>query len=520
MRRTKWSKENIIQRLQQWHASGVPVKSLWRQDQPLTSSAAVIFGSWRATLDAAGFQSVRQRWSRAQVIENLRECRRNRRAISPKLQSALKREFGSMAKAYAAAGVQPRRKSQPQREWTLAQTVAAIHDRHNSGGTLSATHREDPALYAAAKRLHGSWTAALSAAELTPTTIERLSASEVIARIRARQRTGSSLSNIQRYDPQLARSADERFGGWRKALLAAGVATTLPRHWHKRAVVEAIQTRQGRGESLSGTWREDKPLFRAAVTHFGGWANAMRAAGFEPIPRERWSKNRVLERLRVWAERYGGSNLREVDPNLSAAASRLFGSYHAALQAAGLEPPTRYWTQARVVAAIQDRYIARSPLNIEGLGDLRLALAAKRRFGSWQAAVEAAGLADKISIKKPLRRWTPQEVLTEIRDWHQSGQPVTTISKRNQPLYNAAKTHFGSWGAALSAAGFQPSRRSWSKQTVLDEIHARVRRGESLSSGHPSNFNLAAVAYRLFGSWRKALRAAGVHTKPAYNKGA
>ena len=50
MRRTKWSKENIIQRLQQWHASGVPVKSLWRQDQPLTSSAAVIFGSWRATL--------------------------------------------------------------------------------------------------------------------------------------------------------------------------------------------------------------------------------------------------------------------------------------------------------------------------------------------------------------------------------------------------------------------------------------------------------------------------------------
>jgi len=180
----------------------------------------------------------------------------------------------------------------------------------------------------------------------------------------------------------------------------------------------------------------------------------------------------------------------------------------------------QYWTDARVLAAIQDRYISGHPMHIEGLGDLRLSQAAKRRFGSWQAAVEAAGLSGKIPIKKPLRRWTPEEVLAELRNCHASGEQLTKLSRSNQSLYNAAKAHFGSWSAAQSAAGFEPTRRSWSKQAVIDEILARVRRGESLSSGKPVNINLAAVAYRYFGSWRKAIEAANVRRQPADSKGA
>lgn len=184
------------------------------------------------------------------------------------------------------------------------------------------------------------------------------------------------------------------------------------------------------------------------------------------------------------------------------------------------EPSPRRWTDARVVAAIQDRYVKGRDLHIEGLGDIRLANAAKRRFGSWEAAVEAAGLSGKIPIKKPLQRWTPEEVVAEIQAWHESGRRVTNICKGNQSLYNAAKLHFGSWGAAMSAAGFGSTRRSWSKQVVIDEIRERVRRGESLSSGAPINRSLAAVAYRYFGSWRKAIRAAGILSPQTNRKGA
>lgn len=43
--------------------------------------------------------------------------------------------------------------------------------------------------------------------------------------------------------------------------------------------------------------------------HFGGWRQAMRAAGFEPIKAESWSKQRIVERLRAWAERSDDTDL-------------------------------------------------------------------------------------------------------------------------------------------------------------------------------------------------------------------
>lgn len=57
---------------------------------------------------------------------------------------------------------------------------------------------------------------------------------------------------------------------------------------------------------------------------------------------------------------------------------------------------------------------------------------------------------------------------------------------------------------------------------MIGEILARVRRGgvESLSSGQPTNTNLAAVAYRYFGSWRKTIEAAKVPRQFTDSKGA
>jgi hypothetical protein len=510
----------IIDRLRQYHASGISPAHFWRQDRRITHLAIKYFGSWRAAFQAAGYDSVRLRWSRKRVIGELKKRHQARQAVEPKLSSAAKRYFGSIATAYAAAGLPVRCKPQPQSEWTAAQTVIAIQERQQSGASLAATCREAPALYAASKRLHGSWSNALRAAGCAADPTPYLSAQEVIERIADRLKTGLPLTCMERHDPLLARSAVKHFCGWRKALVAAGVDATVPRRWSKRTIVAAMQTRHQRGGPLSSTWREDKQLFRAAVRYFGSWENAMRAAGFDPIHRQRWSKRRVIERLQAWGERGGYRNIRDVDPNLSAAAARLFGNFDAALEAAGVEPSPRRWTDSRVVAAIQDRYVAGNPLHVEGLGDLKVALAAKRRFGSWQAAVEAAGLAGKIIIKKPLRRWTREAVIAEIQAWHRSGRRLSAVSKQNQSLSCAAKTWFGSWRAALNAAGLESERKVWSKQSLIDEVLNRSRNGRSLSSGDPANINLAAAASRYFGSWRKALQAADVLSHQVDSKGA
>ncbi len=303
-------------------------------------------------------------------------------------------------------------------------------------------------------------------------------------------------------------------------MLKAGLPTTPQRRWNKVRIIRAIQQRHAAGELLCRTWREDKPLFRAAVTWFGNWEPAMVAAGFDPIRRERWSKQRVIERLQVWRERTRETNLRQSAPNLAGAASRLFGSLEVALKVADVVGTPRHWTDERVIEEIQQRYVRGQPKHIQGLGDIRLALAAKRRFGSWANAVAVAGLADRIPIAKPFRRRTKQQVIDSIQLAVRDGVKLSAISSRDQGLYNAAKTHFGTWTSAVSAAGLPTTRRQWNKQVIIAEIRDRQRRNKSLSCNSRENVNLAAAAHRHFGSWSNALIEAGVKNKFARRRDA
>jgi len=96
-----------------------------------------------------------------------------------------------------------------------------------------------------------------------------------------------------------------------------------------------------------------------------------------------------------------------------------------------------------------------------------------------------------------------------------------------QKLVSAAVRYFGSWGAAVAAAGIDYSairRRSqcarsqkvtkWSCDRIAEEIKGLVDSGENLAaatarSNHPALFS-AAVSPRYFGSWRDALTSLGV----------
>jgi hypothetical protein len=165
-----------------------------------------------------------------------------------------------------------------------------------------------------------------------------------------------------------------------------------------------------------------------------------------------------------------------------------------------------------VLETIQDRYVKGRPIDIAGFGDKRLASAAKRRFGSWPAAVAAAGLSDKLAPRKPARNWTPEAVLQAIQTWHDQGRLISNVSKQDQGLYSAAKHHFGGWRAAVAAAGLKPTRRRWSKELVIEEIRSRHQHGLMLNSGIVSQQDppLAGAAVRMFGNWGKALLAAGI----------
>jgi hypothetical protein len=94
----------------------------------------------------------------------------------------------------------------------------------------------------------------------------------------------------RRRDPQLYDAARRHFGGWKRALRAAGIdlkkagLRTQRRRLDKQAIIAALQERHREGRSLRccDVWREDRGLATAAKHAFFSWWRALVAAGVAP----------------------------------------------------------------------------------------------------------------------------------------------------------------------------------------------------------------------------------------------
>lgn len=111
--------------------------------------------------------------------------------------------------------------------------------------------------------------------------------------------------------------------------------------------------------------------------------------------------------------------------------------------------------------------------------------AAERIFGSWGDAIEACGL-DYSKIKK-YKSWSRQTVIDEIRKLAKAGELLFSQNAQNnyKPLYMAAIKRFGNWGKAIQAAGVDYKnirlRRSMTKADIKKEVLNLFRQGVSLS---------------------------------------
>jgi hypothetical protein len=138
-----------------------------------------------------------------------------------------------------------------------------------------------------------------------------------------------------------------------------------------------------------------------------------------------------------------------------------------------------------------------------------------RSFGSWAIALAAAGI--NIRVKRGRRTWSPKKVIRAIRG--ASVKPESLCYRnmriRRGSLLSTAKQLFGSWRKALIAAGVDPESvrlsRRWDRESVIEAILDRAVRNEPLAVTKVSPSNLGNWGVRLFGSWENALRAAGLN---------
>jgi len=183
-RRPRWTKQRIITLIKKGKRAGHDLH--WsavtkRRDElgraAFASLQPRLFGRWDRALHAAGLDadevSIYRTWDRNTVVFELRaryadHLPLNSGALQQDdsgLHAAAVRHFGSYDRALRAARVDPDLVRQ-RRRWTKPQVLAALRTAGRRGAHLSDSNvrREHPALYGAAVRLFGTFTAARKSA--------------------------------------------------------------------------------------------------------------------------------------------------------------------------------------------------------------------------------------------------------------------------------------------------------------------------------------------------------------------
>lgn len=317
----------------------------------------------------------------------------------------------------------------------------------------------------------------------------------------------------------------------------------MPRKWSREIVVCHILERHRGGQRLNSGYVQVhvKPLYQAGREYFGSWRNAIEAAGLqyddvrviEPVC-PKWNREKiiaVIRRLNRLKQPLNSFYIQKNDLHLFAAASRYFGGWGQAIEAARLNysklrilKPARSWSKSAVVTEILRR--VKNGLSIRGNDVCRenqgLYVAARRHFGKcgWAKARVIAGF-DPID-PCPFKIWDEQSVREEIVRLYESGVPLNTGSLQKSPyayILAAGCKYFGTWARAIRAAGLNYSRIRkgrkpgwWTKPRILMCIKSLERRGIRLSHDdiRKSHGALLGAALTYFGSWSKAVEAAGI----------
>lgn len=308
---------------------------------------------------------------------------------------------------------------------------------------------------------------------------------------------------LRRHDRTLFRSIPVHFDSLSDARRAAGIVERRAIKWSQERVIAELRrmARAGESTTLHDLKRQHSGLW-SAVKRYGGIQQLRKLVGIRPLPRPPrtiWSRERILETLRERGRGGGSLSSTKVPPGMVGAAIRIFGSWRAAVAAAGLTPAKARQRYTRREILDQLRRLAREQPALRWSELTRHVSwpAIRRLFGSVEQALRAAKLTNwPIRTMNPITR---DSVIAELKERAAAGQYAILAR-----LHYRVMRVFGSIEAARKAAGVEPINRRWTKQRVLDVLHESARTGARIKNGF---YQWAPV---LFGSVAEARRQAGV----------
>lgn len=380
--------------------------------------------------------------------------------------------------------------------------VVKIQRLHRQGRPLNITavRRSDPRLLAAVYgvRPFWGWKRAIEAAGLDYSRI-KIHLAETVACQICWQECGQLSSHLRHAHDMSPTAYRQRHPHaeltseaiiaqrFRSAVYGPGSATAEVPHWEPvwspEYVLDRLAEFARRGEPLHciSIVQRERSFYQCVLRYFGKWDLALNAAGLDPATercvaaKTAWTRRQVVVALKA---RYAAghpchwSAVKAESNALARAALKHFGTYDAALRGSHLQParirriPVRrvpYQTESDVREGIQRRQFRELPLNSSAMfcgptRDLPLYMKARRLFGSWRKAVEAAGVSWNTVTRAVVPHFaTAAAVLDEIRRRGQAGQSLLCHDIRRAPdhgnlLYERALKFFGRWNAAVGAA--------------------------------------------------------------------
>jgi hypothetical protein len=347
--------------------------------------------------------------------------------------------------------------------------------------------------------------------------------SRVISELQEASRKGITISLwglVRAGRRDLAYAARRVFGGLERARARAGIAEPSrrggsPTTWSPELIAKQIRRRSNAGLSIAAT-KAPQPLVNAGKRYFGSWRAAVEAAGLEydrvRLYLEPYSKRQLIAALRQAA--VGHPEWTQTDlshSSLGGAASRLYGSLERALHVAGITGwPRRIIHDVQpapaVLRAIRARRRAGDSLRYRDVAREAnwIVHSATRHFGTWNGALDAARVA------APENKWTEATIMRALRARMKARRSMRAIDVRREdaPLYAAVIARFGGYYAAAKKLGVKRTDQQWSKERVRRELRKRVVKGRV--TRRRAGIKLVSASTRYFGSFAAAKREAGV----------